>query len=249
MATRGIIGALTLACVLVGGFAWADNANIQTPDSVLAELLAGNTRYLEGRMQAHNLPAARAGLAAGQAPPAAVIRCADSRVAPEIVFDQPLGDLFVCAVAGNIPTPEIIASLEYGVAVLGCKLIVVMGHSSCGAVDAALTHRHDTNALPGNLPALIDQIVIPCTVTSDPKDPGALDAAIACNAHEGIGGMLRGSQKTSSSWQVCRISRPGVSRYSSSCLTHILIWPAISCEVHARHQPLVSPLADHRRHY
>ena len=194
MATRGFIGVLTLASILAGGFAWAGSATITTPDGVLAELLAGNTRYLEGRSQAHNLPAARAGLAAGQAPAAAIIRCADSRVAPEIVFDQPLGDLFVCGVAGNIPTPEIIASLEYSVAVLGSKLIVVMGHSSCGAVDAALTHRHDTNALPGNLPALIDQIVIPCTVNSDPKDPGALDAAIACNAHEGIGGMLRGSQ-------------------------------------------------------
>ncbi len=165
-----------------------------TPDAALGELMAGNARYVEGRMESHNLPAARSGLAAGQAPFAAVIRCADSRVAPEIVFDQPLGDLFVCGVAGNIPTSEIIASMEFGVAVLGAKVIVVMGHSACGAVDAALTHQKDTSGLPGNLPGLIDQIIVPCTIDADPDAPGALDKAIACNAHQGIDGLLRGSQ-------------------------------------------------------
>jgi carbonic anhydrase len=191
---KKVAGVLAAAGIVMGGVALASTASQMTPDDVLAKLVAGNKRYVEGGMTSHNLPAARAGLAAGQAPMAAVIRCADSRVAPEIVFDQPLGDLFVCGVAGNIPTTEIIASLEFGVAVLGCKLIVVMGHSACGAVDAALEHRHDTNALPGNLPALVDQIVIPCTVNADPKAPGALDAAIACNAREGIGGLLRGSK-------------------------------------------------------
>ncbi|MCP4759864.1 MAG: carbonic anhydrase [Planctomycetes bacterium] len=165
-----------------------------SPDAAMAELVAGNGRYIDGRSESHNLPSARGGLAAGQSPFAAIIRCADSRVAPEIVFDQPLGELFVCGVAGNIPTAEIIASLEYGVAVLGCKAIVIMGHSACGAVDAAMEHRHDTNALPGNLPQLIDQIVIPCTVNADPKAPGALDAAIACNAKEGVERLMRGSQ-------------------------------------------------------
>ncbi len=164
-----------------------------TPQSAIDALLAGNARYVAGETVAHNPPAARSGLAAGQSPFAAIIRCADSRVAPEIVFDQALGELFVCAVAGNVPTPEIIASLEYGVAVLGTKVIVVMGHSSCGAVSAAIEHRNDTSVLPGSLPMLIDQIVVPCAMQIDPSDPNALDDAIACNAHQGIGELLKRS--------------------------------------------------------
>lgn len=165
-----------------------------TPGEAIAELVAGNARYVSGKTESHNLPAARAGLAEGQSPFAAVIRCADSRVAPEIVFDQPLGELFVCGVAGNIPTPEIIASLEYGVAVLGCKAIVIMGHSSCGAVIAAIESRDDTSALPGSLPGLIDQIVVPCAEKAEDDSQSSLDKAIACNAHEGIGRLLKGSE-------------------------------------------------------
>ena len=165
-----------------------------TPDEAIAELVAGNARYVAGKSESHNLPAARVGLAEGQAPFAALIRCADSRVAPEIVFDQPLGELFVCGVAGNIPTPEIIASLEFGVAVLGCKAIVVMGHSSCGAVAAAIDTRDDTSVLPGSLPGLVDQIVVPCVEKAKDDSPESLDKAIACNAHEGIGRLIKGSE-------------------------------------------------------
>ena len=198
--TRGSSAVLAIGLVIFGGVlvthAMTDWISVdpETPDAALAELMAGNVRYMNGLAESHNLPAARAGLADGQAPFISIIRCADSRVAPEIVFDQPLGELFVCAVAGNVPTPEIIASLEYGVAVLGCKAIVVMGHSSCGAVSAALEHRDDTSALPGSLPALIDQIVVPCTESADLDAPDALDKAIACNAHEGIGKLMRGSE-------------------------------------------------------
>lgn len=199
MRCRFLVLGLALAAGTLGATALASSMGVNqdrpsTPDAALKELMAGNNRYLQGQMQSHNLPAARTGLAAGQAPIAGVIRCADSRVAPEIVFDQPLGDLFVCGVAGNIPTMEIIASLEYTVAVLGSKLIVVMGHSSCGAVDAALTHRNDSSALPGSLPELIDQIIVPCAIDIDPTAPGALDTAIACNARHGISGLLRRSR-------------------------------------------------------
>ena len=192
--------ALAVGLTLFGG-ALASHATTEstvvspnTPDAAIVELVAGNARYVAGKLESHNLPAARAGLAEGQAPFAAVIRCADSRVSPEIVFDQPLGELFVCGVAGNVPTPEIIASLEFGVAVLGCKAIVVMGHSACGAVVAALDHRDDTSALPGSLPGLVDQIVVPCVETADVTAPGALEKAIGCNAHEGIAKLLKGSE-------------------------------------------------------
>lgn len=164
-----------------------------TPEAAIETLIRGNERYVQGSTMASNPPAAREGLAAGQAPFAAVIRCADSRVAPEIVFDQPLGTLFVCAVAGNVPTPEIIASLEYGVGVLSCKAIVVMGHSSCGAVQAAIEHRNDTSALPGSLPMLIDQIVVSCAADVDPDDPSTMATVVACNANAGVGELLKRS--------------------------------------------------------
>lgn len=166
----------------------------QTPSAAIAELVAGNARYVAGTSESHNLPEARAGLAQGQTPFAAIIRCADSRVSPEIVLDQPLGELFVCAVAGNVPTAEIIASLEFGVAILGCKVIVIMGHSSCGAVTAAIENRDDTSVLPGSLPGLIDQIVVPCIEKADLAAPDALAKATACNAHAGIEKLLKGSE-------------------------------------------------------
>lgn len=165
-----------------------------TPDEAIAALIAGNKRYVNEKTELSNPAKARAALAAGQAPFAAILRCADSRVSPEIVFDQPLGELFVCAVAGNVPTMEIIASLEFGVAVLGAKVIVVMGHSACGAVDAAITHQTDTSALPGSLPELIDQIVVPCAVGLEAGNSADLEKAIACNANSGIDQLIRRSE-------------------------------------------------------
>ena len=164
-----------------------------TPDEAIAALMDGNKRFVSRKAAAQKIEIDRAELAAGQAPFAAIIRCADSRVAPEICFDQPLGRLFVCAVAGNIATLEGIASLEYGVAVLGTKLIVVMGHSECGAVSAAIEHRGNTSVLPGSLPQLIDQIISPCALAVDPTDPDALAKATECNANIGVSELLKRS--------------------------------------------------------
>ena len=158
-----------------------------TPNEAIKALMDGNKRYLENRSKSENPPSARPALAAGQAPFAAIVRCADSRVAPEIVFDQPLGALFVNGVAGNIITPEIVASFEFSVAVLGSKVIVIMGHSSCGAVQTAITMRNKTDQLPGSLPMLIDQIIVPCTLDANPDDLAAYEEkAIICNANKGI---------------------------------------------------------------
>ena len=107
----------------------------------LQELMDGNRRFRDGQATAVNDAALRHELAGGQSPIAAVIRCADSRVAPEIVFDQSLGSLFVCGIAGNVPTPEIAQSLEYAVGPLGTNLIVIMGHTYCGAVAHAIAHQ------------------------------------------------------------------------------------------------------------
>jgi carbonic anhydrase len=111
-----------------------------TPDAALKELLAGNKRFASGRMAAldEDLKILKQKTADQQQPFAAVLSCADSRVPVEFIFDQSIGQIFVCRVAGNVVTPEIIGSLEYGAAVLGTKVILVMGHTNCGAVKAAM---------------------------------------------------------------------------------------------------------------
>ena len=135
-----------------------NTTDVVSHEEALRKLLDGNARYQAGTNCSLNPCPTTISLDAGQSPFAAFIRCADSRVAPEIVFDQPLGSLFVCGVAGNIPTIEIVASLEYAVCVLETKLIVIMGHSSCGAVTAALEDERTRSELPGHLPGLIERI-------------------------------------------------------------------------------------------
>ncbi len=127
-----------------------------TPDQALRELVEGNKRYVAANMTSFDLDLAiiRHHTSEKQQPFAAVLACADSRVPVEIVFDQTIGSLFVNRVAGNITTSEIIASLEYGAGVLGTKVIMVMGHGSCGAVEATIKH---SNA-PGQISALYPHI-------------------------------------------------------------------------------------------
>jgi carbonic anhydrase len=109
-----------------------------TPDEAFAMLMAGNRRFVQGKPEHPNQDAARrADLAPGQAPFAVLFGCSDSRLAAEIIFDRGLGDLFVVRTAGHVIGPEVLGSIEYGVAVLHCPLVVVLGHDSCGAVGAA----------------------------------------------------------------------------------------------------------------
>jgi carbonic anhydrase len=127
-----------------------------TPDAALKALVEGNARYAGGQPRQRDFSARRAALAQGQAPFAAVLGCADSRVAPELAFDQNPGDLFVVRVAGNFVTPEGLGSLEFGAAVLGTKLILVLGHTSCGAVNATVDAlRQGSNTLPGSIARLV----------------------------------------------------------------------------------------------
>lgn len=107
------------------------------PDATWAELVEGNTRFVAGRLTPVALVPRRAELAQGQHPKAIVLACSDSRVAPELVFDQSLGDLFVVRTAGNLADAVALGSIEYAVEHLGSRLIVVLGHQKCGAVAAA----------------------------------------------------------------------------------------------------------------
>ncbi len=129
--------------------------NVLSPDASLERLLKGNTRYFEGVSLRHDFKHEREALAGGQNPYAAILSCADSRIAPEYAFDSGRGDLFVCRVAGNFANAETVASLEYAVAVLNTPLILVLGHDSCGAVDAAIKSLKDDTTLPGHLPSLV----------------------------------------------------------------------------------------------
>jgi carbonic anhydrase len=123
-----------------------------TPDEALKELLDGNQRYIAGRFTSfdEDKQILRDRTVEKQQPFAALLSCADSRVPVEIIFDQSIGELFVTRVAGNVATPEIIASLEFGAAVLGTKVIMVLGHSGCGAVKAAIAGTE----VPGQISAL-----------------------------------------------------------------------------------------------
>jgi carbonic anhydrase len=123
-----------------------------TPDEALKALMDGNQRYVDGKMTSfdHDLELLHAKTAEGQQPFAAVLACADSRMPVELIFDQTIGHIFVCRVAGNIVTTEMIASMEFGTAVLGAKTIMVLGHGSCGAIDAAIANK----PVPGQISAL-----------------------------------------------------------------------------------------------
>ncbi len=129
--------------------------NVISPDAALERLLKGNARYVSGSMNRHDFLAERPALTLGQNPFAGILSCADSRIAPEYAFDTGRGDLFVCRVAGNFANADTIASFEYGVAVLGVPLILVLGHARCGAVDSTIKAVNDGAKFPGHIPSLI----------------------------------------------------------------------------------------------
>jgi carbonic anhydrase len=127
-----------------------------TPDAALGELMAGNERFTTRRItsDAQDLAILKQNTAEKQEPFAAVLSCADSRVPVELLFDQTIGHIFVTRVAGNFVTSEIIASLEYGAAVLGTKVLLVLGHANCGAVKATIQGKD----VPGQISALYPHI-------------------------------------------------------------------------------------------
>lgn len=130
--------------------------DVSTPDAALAELVAGNKRFVSNKLSSHehDLDILKQHTVEKQTPFAAVLSCADSRVPVELVFDQTIGHIFVTRVAGNIVTPELIGSLEFGAAVLGAKVILVMAHSSCGAVKATIAG----GEVPGQISSLFPHI-------------------------------------------------------------------------------------------
>jgi carbonic anhydrase len=174
----GVSGAVV--GLLAGGLEFALPPEVKaqsalTPDAALAELMAGNKRFITGRMTSneHDLAILKEKTIDKQEPFAALLSCADSRVPVELIFDQTIGHLFVTRIAGNFVTPEIIASLEYGAAVLGTEVILVMGHANCGAVKATIQGKE----VPGQISALFTHIQ-PAVDQAGPN----LEAATKANA-------------------------------------------------------------------
>jgi len=128
-----------------------DRQKATTPDDAIARLKAGNERFTAGKSVNCDLMAQVKQTAANQSPYAAIVGCIDSRVAPELVFDQRIGNVFCARVAGAIVNPDIIGSLEYATKVVGARAIVVLGHNSCGAIKSAV----DDVKLGNNIAALL----------------------------------------------------------------------------------------------
>jgi carbonic anhydrase len=154
--------------------------NILAPDAALSRLVKGNGRYVAGVTKRHDFKSEREALTTGQNPYAAILSCADSRIAPEYAFDSARGDLFVCRVAGNFANDDVVASFEYGIAVLNCPLLMVLGHAACGAIDATIKSMKDGTTLPGHLPSLVAALT-PAVKASASQPGNALDNAIKQN--------------------------------------------------------------------
>ena len=156
----------------------------ESPDEALSALEAGNERHRAGTQELRNLSPLGERHAEAQRPFAAIIACADSRVSPALIFDLDRGNLFVSRVAGNTVDTGTLGSTEYAVAVLGVKLVMVLGHSGCGAVQAAIEVAGGQESYPtdryGAIGSLVDA-VLPA-VESLPADQRALPECVAANA-------------------------------------------------------------------
>ena len=144
----------------------------------LETLMEGNQRFVEGTLRhPHTDPDRRDVLTGGQNPIAVILSCADSRVVPELMFDQGLGDLFVIRVAGNIAKDKVLGSIEYAVKYLGSKLVMVLGHQSCGAVQASL----GTEDPGGHIGKIIEKIK-PAVYIAKRMEGDQLENAVKINA-------------------------------------------------------------------
>jgi carbonic anhydrase len=174
----------------------AEAQRAMTPQQVLADLTEGNRRFVEGRLTARDYKAQAEATASGQYPKAAILSCVDSRVPPEIIFDQGIGDVFVGRVAGNVEDTNLVGSLEFATKVAGSKLIVILGHTSCGAVKGAA----DGVEL-GNLTDLLDEFDeaierADAATEGEPSSSNAafLNLAIEENVRQTVADILAESQ-------------------------------------------------------
>jgi carbonic anhydrase len=170
--------AAVLSCTVCGSLFAGGTAPVENADAALARLVEGNKRFVAGNPSHSNLTAQQwAELAKGQHPFAIILACADSRLSPEIIFDQGLGDIFVIRNAGNLLDDHVLGSIEYAVEHLHVPLIVVLGHTKCGAVTAAVAG----GEAPGHIKAIVESLSD--AVEMAKKKPGdPVDNAVRINA-------------------------------------------------------------------
>lgn len=167
--------------------------------AALERLKQGNRRFVDGRRQHQTLlpHAQRARVAQRQQPFAIILGCSDSRVPAEIVFDQSLGDLFVIRVAGNIVAPSQIGSVEFAAAQFGTRLVVVLGHTRCGAVQATLEELQRPQTLRSpNLHAIVSRIrpAVEALLDQGDDDERLLQRAVCANVHASVEQLRQGSE-------------------------------------------------------
>ncbi len=177
-ANLALVMALLLLALTAPGLAAGPGGSGLSPDEALKMLKDGNARYLEGKTTHPHQDAARRALTAGQGqhPFAAVLSCSDSRVPVELIFDQGIGDLFVIRVAGNVAATDEIGTMEF-VDYLGIPVLVVLGHSQCGAVTAAV----EGTKLPGSMGVLV-ALIKPAADKARVDNPGAAAEALVAAA-------------------------------------------------------------------
>ncbi|KVQ13420.1 carbonic anhydrase [Burkholderia ubonensis] len=167
--------------------------NALSPDEAIRHLMEGNARYVAGTTRRHDFAHERDALSVGQNPYAAVLSCADSRIAPEYAFDSMRGDLFVTRVAGNFVNDDVLGSLEYAVAVLKVPIILVLGHDKCGAVDAAIKIAMKGTIYPGKIQSLATALLPAVNKVKD-QSANPLDAAIEQNVRDSIANLRSQSE-------------------------------------------------------
>lgn len=161
-------------------------------DKIWSDLMEGNQRFVAGKSEARELVQLRQKLASAQHPKAMIVSCSDSRVPPELLFDQSLGDLFVVRSAGNIADAIGVGSLEYAAEHLGSTVLIVLGHTSCGAVKAACSGEKMPTP---NLQAIVDQINPAVGRAKQHAEKDALlDAAVTENVHQSAKDVLARSE-------------------------------------------------------
>jgi carbonic anhydrase len=155
-----------------------------TPDAALQVLLKGNRRYRKGKLELRDYSPVGEDRANDQKPFAAILTCSDSRVSPTLIFDLERGNIFVSKIAGNSVDTGTLGSTEYAVKVLGVKLIMVLGHSDCGAVKAAIGVANGTSSYPpdkyGEIGAFVDHLVPP--ISGIPPEQRTVGNSVAANA-------------------------------------------------------------------
>ncbi len=170
--------------------AYAEQAAMpKTPDEAIKKLMDGNARFVESlKKSPRRTIEVREEVAEGQTPFAAILACADSRVAPEILFDQGIGDLFVVRVAGNIVNPEnygVLGSLEFGTLALGASVIMVLGHSACGAIAGSIEALQKGTEFPGSINNIVTTIG-PAVEAAKDKPGDLLENSIVSNVKLGV---------------------------------------------------------------